>query len=75
MRTQMRELRQGGQLGCCLGKSQQSHRRQTAATGFRPRGASQVILMATKEQGGSRIGYWVLTVILVVIAVYVYFRK
>ena len=43
MRTQMRELRQGGQLGCCLGKSQQSHRRQTAATGFRPRGASQVI--------------------------------
>ena len=36
-----RELRQGGQPDCCLGKSQQGHRRQTAATGFRPRGASQ----------------------------------
>jgi hypothetical protein len=31
--------------------------------------------MATEEQGGSKIGYWILTVILVVIAVYVYFRK
>src|SRR5438093_13036267 len=42
-----RELRQGGQPDCCLGKSQQSHRRQTAATGFRPRGASQVIPATT----------------------------
>ena len=41
------ELRQGGQPDCCLGKSQQSHRRQTAATGFRPRGASQVIPATT----------------------------
>jgi len=31
--------------------------------------------MAIKEQGGSKIGYWILTAILVVIAVYVYFRK
>ena len=31
--------------------------------------------MAIKEQSGSKIGYWILTAILVVIAVYVYFRK
>jgi len=31
--------------------------------------------MAIREQGGSKIGYWILTAILVVIAVYVYFRK
>jgi hypothetical protein len=41
------------------------------------RGASQgnIPRMATEEQGGSKIGYWILTVILVVIAVYVYFRR
>jgi hypothetical protein len=32
-------------------------------------------LMAQEEKGGSRIGYWILFVLLVLAAAYIYFRR
>ncbi len=31
--------------------------------------------MAQEEKGGSRIGYWILFVILIFVAAYIYFRR
>src|SRR5438034_10960407 len=70
----------GGSAGAAPGRTTRLLPGQKSAGSPSPDGgygfpSSRSFPAAIKEQGGSKIGYWILTAILVVIAVYVYFRK